>query len=160
MNDGRPMRSPGVRFPPPLLYLGGLALGWALGWLGPVFPLAINNVAALHAVGWLLLVAGVMLSIWGAATFRAANTAIVPMRSASSIVTTGPYKFTRNPMYVGMTIAYCGISFLLNSLWPLLFLPVVLFLLVHFVIRREEAYLSQAFPDEYGAYRMRVRRWL
>jgi protein-S-isoprenylcysteine O-methyltransferase Ste14 len=154
------MRSPGVRFPPPLLYLGGLVLGWALGRLGPALPLAINNVAALRAVGWALLVVGVAVSAWGAATFRAANTAIVPMRSASSIVTSGPYRFTRNPMYLGMTTAYCGISFLLNSLWPLLLLPFVLFLLVHFVIRREEAYLSQAFPTEYGAYRIRVRRWL
>ena len=160
MNDGRPMRSPGVRFPPPILFVGGLALGWVLGWLGPVLPLAINNVAALRVVGWVLVVAGVALSIWGAATFRAANTAIVPMRGASSIVTSGPYRFTRNPMYVGMTLVYGGIAFLLNSLWPLLFLPVVLFLLVQFVIRREEAYLSQAFPEEYGMYRMQVRRWL
>jgi protein-S-isoprenylcysteine O-methyltransferase Ste14 len=63
-------------------------------------------------------------------------------------------------MYTGMTVTYVGIAALMNSAWPLLALPIVLALLVRLVIRREEAYLLDAFGEEYAAYRTRVRRWL
>jgi protein-S-isoprenylcysteine O-methyltransferase Ste14 len=75
-------------------------------------------------------------------------------------VTGGPYRRTRNPMYVAMTLLYLGASLLMNGLWPLLALPVVLAALTFAVIRREERYLSSAFGAEYDAYRRRVRRWL
>jgi protein-S-isoprenylcysteine O-methyltransferase Ste14 len=93
-------------------------------------------------------------------TFRRARTAILPTRPASQLVDGGPYRFTRNPMYTGLTTAYVGAAALLDSVWPLLLLPLVLAALVRLVVRREEAYLRGAFGAEYAAYQARVRRWL
>jgi protein-S-isoprenylcysteine O-methyltransferase Ste14 len=92
--------------------------------------------------------------------FRRAGTHPQPWRPATALVVTGPYRFSRNPMYVGATLFYIGISFWVNSLWPLLLLPVVLVIMSRGVIAREEAYLERLFGDEYRSYRSRVRRWL
>lgn len=153
------LQSPGVRFPPPLLFVGGLVAGWLLGRFVRALPMAADG-RALDAAGTVFIVLGVGLAAWGMITFRLARTAIVPLHPASRIVTNGPYRFTRNPMYTGLTLAYLGISLYMNSVWALLALPIVLALLVRLVVRREEAYLRGAFPDEYGAYQSRVRRWL
>lgn len=153
------MQSPGVHLPPPLLFLGGLVTGWLLERFVRALPMAGDG-GALRAVGTVLAVLGAALAAWGMITFRRARTAIVPLRPASRIVTNGPYRFTRNPMYTGLTLVYIGVSLYMNSAWPLLALPIVLALLVRLVVRREEAYLRGAFPDEYAAYQTRVRRWL
>ena len=149
----------GVHFPPPFIYLGGLLAGWLLGRFA--FPLPLNRLGgAVLPVGATLVVLGVALVAWGMLTFRRAHTAIVPHHPASSIVTSGPYRFTRNPMYTGLAIAYCGAAAVMNSAWPLVLLPLVIALVVRFVIDREEAYLASAFGADYSAYRQRVRRWL
>ena len=153
------LQSPGVRLPPPLLFAGGLVVGWLLARFVRPLPMAADG-RLLDAVGTVLVVLGVGLAAWGMITFRRARTAIVPMHPASRIVDTGPYRFTRNPMYTGLTLAYVGISLYMNSVWPLLALPIVLALLIRLVVRREEAYLRGAFPDDYIAYQARVRRWL
>jgi len=75
-------------------------------------------------------------------------------------VVQGPYRFTRNPMYVGLAALYAGVTLLVNSLWPLLLLPVVLVVIRWRVIAREEAYLERKFGDVYRTYTTRVRRWL
>lgn len=149
----------GVHFPPPILYLGGLLAGWLLDRFAKPLPLSRLGGGVLP-VGAVLVVAGVLLVAWGMLTFRRAHTAIVPHRPASRVVTSGPYRFTRNPMYTGLAIAYCGAAAALNSAWPLVLLPLVIALLVRLVIDREEAYLASAFGGEYDAYRQRVRRWL
>ena len=151
---------PGVRFPPPILFVGGLALGWSLDRYGHRLALSPTGSAMLQRAGLTLVIAGLGLAVWGALTFRAAGTAIVPHHPASRLVASGPYRFTRNPMYTGLTIAYLGGVALLNSAWPLILLPIVLLLLVGLVIRREESHLAEAFGADYDAYRARVRRWL
>lgn len=160
MSLDSPLSSPGVRFPPPLLFAAGLALGAAIEYAGWALPFSDNNSTAWTLAGAVLITAGAALAVWGVATFLAARTAIMPHHAASRIVTSGPYRFTRNPMYVGMTLAYVGVGFLMNSWWPAVLLPLVLVLLVMLVIRREEAYLGRAFRDEYALYRTRTRRWL
>jgi len=115
---------------------------------------------ALARIGFGILIVGVGLATWGIVTFRRARTAVIPHHAASQLVASGPYRFTRNPMYVGLTIVYTGGAVVLNSAWPLILLPVVLIVLAHFVVVREEQYLNDAFGDEYAAYRSRVRRWL
>ncbi len=159
MTEREPLSSPGVRFPPPLLFVGGLAIGWLLERLVRPLPLPVDA-ALLEWLGLALSSLGLALMAWAMLTFRAARTAIVPMRAASKLVGRGPYRFTRNPMYVGLTLLYVGLSALLDSAWPLLGLPIVLALLVRLVILREEAYLSAAFGTDYTAYRARVRRWI
>lgn len=153
------LKSPGVRFPPPLLFVGGLTAGWLLD--RRVRPLAlVAHGDLLATLGTLLVAVGLALVAWGMVTFRVAGTAIIPMRGASRLVAHGPYRFTRNPMYTGFTLVYLGVTAALNSAWPLLALPIVLALLVRLVIRREEAHLLDAFGEDYMAYRARVRPWL
>ena len=82
------------------------------------------------------------------------------MSPARTIVTSGPYRYTRNPMYIGLTLGYIGFAIALNMAWPLVTLPLVLIALRVFVIAREERHLRDAFPDEYLAYCDRVRRWI
>jgi protein-S-isoprenylcysteine O-methyltransferase Ste14 len=159
MTERAPLDSPGVRFPPPLLFIAGLALAWLLE--RGIRPLPfVADASRLATPGALIVAIGAGLVAWGMVTFRAARTAIVPMHAASRLVDHGPYRFTRNPMYSGLTLAYLGIAVMMNSAWPLLVLPIVLALLVRLVIRREETYLQDAFGQEYSAYRDRVRRWL
>ncbi len=155
-----PLANAGVRFPPPLLFVLGLLAGWCLSRLGPGLRLADELSTVLRMAGLLLIAAGFGLAAWGMITFKRARTAIIPNRSATAIVTTGPYRFTRNPMYLGMTLAYLGGALLIGTVWTLLLLPAVIAILYRRVIRREEAYLDAAFPDVYAEYRGRVRRWL
>ncbi len=107
-----------------------------------------------------MLALGVIPAGWGMVTFHRAKTAINPHHSASRLVSDGPYRFTRNPMYTGLTIAYVGGAALLDSAWPIIVLPVVLVILVQTVVLREERYLADAFGAEYSGYVARVRRWL
>lgn len=151
---------PGVRFPPPLLFIGGFALGWLLERYWHRLPLAAAGSTALERAGVIIVVAGFTLVVWGMMTFRAAGTAIIPNQPASRLVSSGPYRFTRNPMYVGFTVAYLGGVALVNSAWPLILLPIVLLLLIALVIRREETHLAEAFGADYESYRARVRRWM
>jgi protein-S-isoprenylcysteine O-methyltransferase Ste14 len=101
-----------------------------------------------------------VLAIWGILTFRRHHTAIIPHKPASTIVTDGPYRFTRNPMYVGLALQFAGVSLLLDSWWAIALLPVVVAIIDRSVIAREERYLASAFGADYGAYRLRVRRWI
>jgi protein-S-isoprenylcysteine O-methyltransferase Ste14 len=160
MASQAPPSSPGVRFPPPILFVGGLLLGWLLDRYWRALPLSRVGGSAVELIGWSLLGVGLFLVAWGMLIFRRARTAIIPSHGASRVVTHGPYRYSRNPMYTGLTIAYVGVAALIDSAWPLIVLPVVLVALVRLVISREEAYLSDAFGAEYGAYRERVRRWL
>ena len=161
MTDAKPAGA-GVYFPPPFIFVGGLLVAWLLGSRVYNLPLAPQSVSPIvfRALSYLLILTGLGIAAWGMVTFARAHTAIIPHRPASSLVDTGPYRFTRNPMYTGMTIAYLGVAVHLNSAWAILLLPMVLFLLHRFVIRREERYLSAAFGDTYEAYRARVKRWV
>ena len=151
---------PGVRFPPPFLFAAGFLGAWGLSRWAPLPIVRGQATSVAEVAGGLLVALGVGLVFWGLATFHAHRTAIFPNRPATRIVRSGPYRFTRNPMYTGMTAAYCGLSIIMNDVWPFLLLPFVLVLLVRLVISREERYLASAFPGEYDAYRREVRRWL
>jgi protein-S-isoprenylcysteine O-methyltransferase Ste14 len=153
-----PIGNPGVRVPPPLLFVGGFAIALFIQRTSP-WRLLGGGVAR-PAAGWTLVIVGLVTMYWGIATFVNAGTAVLPTRPASRLVRSGPYRFTRNPMYLGLTTAYLGGTLVVDSVWPLLVLPIVLGLLYLFVITREERYLSAEFGAEYEEYRSRVRRWL
>jgi protein-S-isoprenylcysteine O-methyltransferase Ste14 len=156
-------RGPGVRFPPPLLFVAGFGVG-LLSHREIPLPIAGmepgGGYAIRYALGWVLVTAGALLALAAIAAFRRARTNILPNRPASALVVSGPYRFTRNPMYLGLTLLYLGGMFLANTWWPALLLPLVLAALYLAVIRREERYLAAEFGDAYAAYRARVRRWL
>jgi protein-S-isoprenylcysteine O-methyltransferase Ste14 len=149
----------GVRFPPPFVFLLGLVAALLLN-RGVRLPLAAPEPAWMFRIGIALIVAGLGLAAAGMITFRRHHTAIIPFHPAALVVTSGPYAFTRNPMYLGMTILYIGGGLLLDTWWALILLPVVVIIVDRAIIQREERYLSRTFGAEYDAYRIRVRRWL
>ncbi len=154
--------SPGVHFPPPTLLVAGFLVAWLLERRVLRLRLVSDGTAPLarEVAGVTLVALGLGLGAWGLLTFARARTAIYPNQPASRIVMHGPYRFTRNPMYVGLTTAYIGGAIVLNMFWPFVLLPLVLFALVRLVIAREERYLGEAFGEEYARYRSQVRRWL
>lgn len=160
MTERVPLANAGVRFPPPFIFMIGFLVGYALDRYGHALPLSRFAGSALRPFGWIALALGAFLIVWGMVTFRRAKTAIHPHHSASQLVTHGPYRFTRNPMYTGLTIAHLGGSALVDSAWPIIVLPIVLLILVKTVISREEMYLTDAFGAEYNGYAASVRRWL
>ncbi len=152
--------NPGVIAPPPLIYMGGLALSLLLHRLVPLKYLPRTSRAAELTLGSTCISVALLVGLSGFRQMRLANTNINPTQPVNAIVTEGPFRFTRNPLYLGMTLLYIGIMFLVNSLWPMLILPVVLGLMNVGVIAREERYLERKFGAQYLAYKQRVRRWL
>lgn len=153
-------RGPGVWFPPPLFFVAGFLVGYLLGRIYPMPMVPRRLETALGVAGFAITALGVAIAAWGMLTFARAHTAIVPVRPASQLVEAGPYRYTRNPMYSGLTVAYLGVAALFNAAWPLLVLPVVVFALRRLVVDREEAYLQREFGAQYDDYRRRVKRWL
>jgi protein-S-isoprenylcysteine O-methyltransferase Ste14 len=149
-----------VAIKPPLLFLGALALGALLSLIIPLGPrLASPNGLAL-TVGLTFVAIGFALAALSVRNFRLAGTSVVPGEPSTALVETGPYRFTRNPIYIGFVLAYFGLSIMLTSLWVLLLLIPVLMVLQRGVVEREEDYLEQQFGDAYRKYKARVPRWL
>ncbi len=158
---GKPTNTQPVRViaPPPVIYLSFLAAGIALHFLWT--PLRFFPESWLgHAAGWPIFTLAALIAIWVVRTFSGAGEDIRIEKPTNALVSNGPFRFSRNPIYVGLTLAYLSISLILNTVWPLVFLPVAL-LLMHFgVIKREKSYLEGLFGQDYRQYRTRVRRWL
>lgn len=155
-----PPPHPGVRFPPPFLFVLGFVAGLGLDRALPLALIPGGPTVLSLGLGWGLVALGALLGGWAMLTFRAARTAILPFHPASRMVETGPYRFSRNPMYVALGLLYVGLALWLNKLGPVLLLPLVYVLLWRLVVQREERYLNGAFGEPYAAYRRRVRRWV
>lgn len=120
-----------------------------------------SEVARVSTVaGGLVFALGAVIAGWSLIIFRMVRTTTVPGKSSVKLVTWGPYRFTRNPMYIGLTLAYLGEAGLLKQIWPVLVLPLTLGYLNWIVIPVEEARLKDVFQDEYQRYCARVRRWI
>ncbi len=149
--------NPGVAAPPPLVFGGALAAGLLAHRLRPT-PFLPRAVA--RPLGWLLLGGGLLLGGSGIRALRNAGTNVDPYKPTTAFVAVGPYRFTRNPLYLALTMMYAGISFLARSLWAFTLLPGVLAVIRCGVIEREERYLERKFGAEYRRYKARVRRWV
>lgn len=149
--------TPDVVALPPALYAGALAAALLVELALPLpgLPEAIS-----WTLGAILFAAGAALGIWFLRSFRRARTPVDLRRPTTTIVTTGPYRFSRNPGYLSLTMMYAGVAVLADALWPLFALPIVLVVIQRGVIEREERYLERTFGDEYLAYKARVRRWI
>jgi len=154
-NDERD--KPGIRVPPPLIYLLALLFGLLLDRRMHV-PFLPRGVARLLGAP---LVGGAMaLAAWFARTMRGADTTMHVNKPVSSLVQEGPFRYSRNPGYLSLTMLYAGIAVLRNALWAILPLPLVLYVIQREVIEREERYLERTFGEEYLACKARVRRWV
>lgn len=149
--------SPGVMVFPPVLYVGTLLLGLLLNYFWPahLFPMRWVRVA-----GAVLVVASGMIAHWAQKTMRRAGTNVLPSQPSLAIVTAGPFRFTRNPIYVANAFVYLGLTLILNTLWPIVLFGPMLFALNWGIIRREERYLEAKFGAAYLDYKARVRRWI
>ena len=148
-----------VRFPPPFVYLGALLLGLAAEWLVPMRSFGIDW-RLLVSTGALLLVAGAAVMLAAAGLFRRLGTNVRLSQPTTVIATTGPYRWTRNPMYLGMALIYAGLAIGFDGPIALALLPLVLIAIHTQVIAREERYLEAKFGDDYRRYKAGVRRWL
>jgi protein-S-isoprenylcysteine O-methyltransferase Ste14 len=148
--------NPGVIAPPPLIYVGALIFGLLVGRR---FPMSFLPRGVARGLGWTLLGGGVLLLGWFERAMRQADTPTNPYKPVERIATEGPFRYTRNPGYLAMTMIYGGITALANTLPAALLLPVVLHVMRRGVIEREERYLEGKFGDEYLNYKARVRRW-
>lgn len=147
----------GILAPPPLLYLGSLASGIALNLLFHWHLL--DDPLVLQMLGFLLAASGASIARWSFVTMRMMGTSADPRKSSMALATAGPYRISRNPIYLAMTMVYVGTGLLLNSFWPLVLL-IPLVLLMHYgVILREEKYLEGKFGKPYREYKSKTGRW-
>jgi protein-S-isoprenylcysteine O-methyltransferase Ste14 len=162
---------PGVIAPPPLIFLGFLLLGWGLATIGARPGAGEAGYAWLAAglglelevrrgVALTLIIGGLLLDGMAAGLFRRRGTAVEPWKPSTVLINEGPYRFSRNPIYVGFAITYAGLAIAMDSALALFLLLPCLAIVDQFVIQREERYLAAQFGADYQAYCQKVRRWL
>ena len=151
--------SPGVRFPPPFIFLGTLLAALAVDYVAGPATLGLPATFRV-AFGLALPLCGILVLIWAATLFRRKGTNIEPWRSTTAILADGPYRWSRNPIYAAMVLTYTGIALGFDSIVALLALVPVIFIVQTQVIAREEDYLEAKFGDEYRTYKASVRRWI
>jgi len=144
-----------VRIHPPVLMLIHLVAAFGLGWLFPI-PLP----PWMKYPGWVVVLAGLVVAFGGLRQLISAHTSPDPHAPATSVVTTGVYRFTRNPIYFGFLCLVIGLPLLFGIPWGLVVAPVQVYLFNRLIIAREETYLAGKFGQEYLDYKSQVRRWL
>ena len=149
--------SAGVVMRPPFLYGGGFIVVLGLRWLWPM-PIVGHGGPLWAALA--LSIVGVAIVVLAARTLRAAGTNVDPLLPTTAIVTAGPYRFSRNPIYVGLTLLYLGLALTFNTWWAVIVLVPILAVMHVGVVRREERYLEQKFGEPYRQFCSRVRRYL
>jgi protein-S-isoprenylcysteine O-methyltransferase Ste14 len=142
---------------PPLILLSAVAAGIALG---AFFPLNVEFHIAVRLAGFLLLVAGGAIDLSAGYTMWRARTNILPHKPALRLITSGPFRFTRNPIYLANSIALAGIALAFSNLWFIVAAASVTLLVDRLAIRREEAHLAARFGAEWDAYAARTPRWI
>jgi protein-S-isoprenylcysteine O-methyltransferase Ste14 len=149
--------APNVKIIPPLVYLIGLALGFAVTlWM----PLRLVPDWVAWPLAGALVACGAVLAVSAVLRFKGVGTTVRPDRAASTLVIAGPYRITRNPMYLGLALIYLGIAIAGQSVWAIILLPPVLIIIQRYAIQREEAFLERRFGADYVDYTTRVRRWI
>jgi protein-S-isoprenylcysteine O-methyltransferase Ste14 len=158
---GKPnsMRFLELKVPPPVVALFMAGLSWLASWAAPRLGFVLPHRNAIVVAS---LVAGVCVSVLGVASFRRARTTVNPLKpeKASALVMSGIYRYTRNPMYLGLLLALLGWAFFLANVLAFLFLPAFILYMNRFQIDPEERVLVSVFGQDFTAYLSKVRRWL
>ena len=149
--------TPNVISFPPVVYFSAFGVGAFLNWLVPLHSFACESS---HIAGGILGFLGSALGLWGVYAFHRAGTPVRPRRPVIALVTDGPFRYSRNPLYVAMTVIYLGMTLALGSWWPLATLIPALALVHWRIVLREEQYLENRFGENYLAYKAHVRRWV
>ena len=148
---------PNVKIIPPLVYLAGVVIGIVVSiWI----PTKIAPGSLAWTLGGILLICGAVLTGSAILKFKDVNTTVRPDRAASTLVISGPYRITRNPMYLGLALVYVGIAIADLSVWALILMPVVLTIIQRRAIEPEEAFLERRFGANYIRYKENVSRWI
>lgn len=122
-------------------------------------PLAEGFPQPLNLAGVIPVFSGMFIAAFAANEFRKARTTVRPFEETTALVISGPFRFTRNPMYLGMVLTLCGVAMVLGSLSPWLLVPAFVWLIQVRFVRREERIMTEKFGAAYTAYRQQVRRW-
>lgn len=149
-----------VAFFPPAIPLIAIFLGVLLEWIFPLsayFP--IESPARVVIGASLALISVLLLGLWSVVLFRSGGQSENPWKPTTHIEERGPYRFTRNPMYLQMALVCTGVGIALANWWVLVLVPAVMWALYTLVIRHEERYLEAKFGESYLSYKRRVRRW-
>ena len=142
---------------PPVYLVTGLLLMWVLhkNW-----PLMTLLPARLGIGGFGIIVLGIVITLWAAGSFHRKSTPLIPFKQPQALVENGLYRYTRNPMYLGMVLILGGMALHLGSLSPWFILPIFVLIIQYRFIHGEEAMLEDVFGAEYQSYKTRVRRWI
>lgn len=153
----KPTDHAGVWVPPPLIYLVLFGLGLLLH---QIVPFSIPPVFPARMLALIFGAGGVLLIVWCNLLFRRAHTSLVPVKPTQALVVSGPYKLTRNPMYLGLLWVYIAAALWLGLAWALILVPLLVLAVQRLAIAKEERYLERAFGDTYRQYQAHVRRWI
>ena len=155
--ESNPADHAGVHVPPPVIYIVLFGVGLLLHWLVPFSfpPIWLARVAALIFLG-----CGLILGIWSVGLFRRAHTNVMPIQPTTALVIAGPYRLTRNPIYLGFLCVYIAAALWFGVVWALALVPLVVLAVQRLAIAKEERYLEQKFGEAYRQYCAQVRRWI
>ena len=150
----------GVRVFPPLVFLGAGGAAMVIHRFFPLHFVPVERAAPLRIVGAVLCAIAVSFALWAVATFRRIGTTPNPAGGTTALASDGPYRLSRNPMYLSLILLTTGAALAFDTLWPMLLLPFVVLLVRANVILPEERYLEAKFGQPYRDYKARVRRWI
>lgn len=148
---------PGVRLHPPVIYAISILAGIAFNHFLPLsMPFDLHG----RLYGGVVFAVATCIALWALYHFYRADTDVRPDRPDSALITGGPYDFTRNPLYIVLSLVQISAAVWLDKLWILLLLPASIIVITRYAIAREEHYLGKLFGQDYRDYKARVRRWL
>lgn len=154
-------KSAKVKFPPPILPILTIIAGHVLGRFVPLFPGTSLPTPARYWIGALICVAAVLvLVVWPARQFQKTGQDPRPWTPTPEMVVAGAYRYSRNPMYLGMLVCCLGFAVILSDAWIVILTPICGWLIYVLAIKPEETYLEERFGDAYRAYKASVRRWI
>lgn len=146
-----------VKFPPPLVFLIGMIAAYAVHYF---YPITVGRNSLILPIGIVILTFSVCILIYSLVLFIKAKTHIEPWKPTNTIISSGLFAYSRNPIYLAFCILTIGIGTMLNSFWVILSCIPSAVVIFYIAIKKEEAYLGEKFGDEYIQYRQKVRRWL
>lgn len=151
--------NPEVYIPPPLLYAAVFILAVLIQKVVPLnkefFYTSTSDI-----IGAVFILVSLFFNFPALIQFLKSKNTLITVKPANTLQTSGIYSVSRNPMYLSLLLIYTGLSFIIGNWWNLILLPVLIFIVQEYVIKREEKYLSRRFGQEYSNYKSKVRRWL